>query len=192
MAACFAGAALLALLGALVVLGSATSSDSDWVVGLITATPALLPAAVLVLVGRSVQKSEPTGPYPASTATVRRYPPPVGAASWHERYRVRPLGDYEHDPYWNRRVFASKWSIRLFVAFTVGLPVMLVHSVAGRAFMAVLGAALLVPFLAVLALSAHGLARRALGRLSGPFSDWNNAAWGRGFRLAWRRSRHSG
>ncbi len=55
MAACFVGAALLGLLGVLVVWRLATSPDSDWVVGLITATPALLIAAGLVLLGRGAK-----------------------------------------------------------------------------------------------------------------------------------------
>ena len=116
----------------------------------------------------------------------------MSGESWRERvvgrYSVRPLPDYSHDPNWNRLVLAYKWAIRLLLlTFALGLVVSLIHGVAGGVVFAVGGAAFTVPFAAAWALLLHGALRRLVGQLPGPFSDWNNAAGGRGWTLAWRR-----
>ncbi len=56
----FIGAALLTVLAAMIIWRLAGGSDSDWVVGLITAAPALAAAVGLAVVGR-LRSKQPRG-----------------------------------------------------------------------------------------------------------------------------------
>lgn len=156
--------ALSLVVAVYIIVTLSQSPDSDWVVGVITAAPTALLGVVAIVLARS-----------------------VGRQHLGERYGRRPLPDYRHDPYWARMVLACKWAVRCFAAtLVVGIPVSLIHGVVGRVVMALGMAVFAVPFAVMLGLSLHAVARRAAGSLPGPFSDWNNAAWWDGFRLAWR------